>query len=383
MYLHNNLRRFKLIDHAYHPFSPKFAWFAQYCPNLEEIDIHAAKVWLKPNDWSSFAAACPRLRSLRAHFGSVKYDMGCQEHVLALFPRLELLSASTANLLHWSDWKATTIDGCLASHSQDHSYGTTTPLALRALHLRSYFGTLENLLEVLSISSTLLALDTLVIGFPKDFREFSETVTRPAQKESSTRLKFGSIYHHLDMTDMPWNTVLKESLTRLDISSMILVDQTVVRIMFRRFQELENLRALCVSALHLQYWTPSAFSFTLPNFMTFTSFSSDSINTTTLVSYASSIISTHYYHGLAHLLKVKYHLPSIQDLIVEPIIAHKNATRRWMTVDEAVYALAAMPGLEYLCPRGECMEIETLKALRRVFPRQFMAIPEERLDWMA
>lgn len=237
------------------------------------------------------------------------------------------------------------------------------------------------LLEVLSINSPLLALDTLVVGFRKAFRDFSETVTYSGRMGLYTMQKYGTILYHFNMADMPCNTVLKESLARLDVSALILVDQTVVRTMFRRFQELENLRAFSVSAPHLQCWMPNDFSFTLPTLTTSISFPSDSINTATPVIYTSSIISTHY-HGFVHLPKVEYHLPSIQDLIVEPIIAHKDATRKCITVDEAMYALAAMPGLKYFCSREECMEDETLRALRRVFPRQFMTIPKERLDWL-
>ncbi|KAG0058577.1 hypothetical protein BGZ90_004890, partial [Linnemannia elongata] len=380
MYLHNSLRRFKLSNHAYDPIY--FTCFTQHCLNLKEIDMHCERAWIEPHHWIRFASACPRLRSLRAHFGSTKYDMGDQKHVLALFPRLELLSASIGGLMHRSDWKATVIDDCLATHSQDHPSRSTTPLALRTLHLRSYFGTLENLLEILSINSPLLALDTLVVGFLKEFREYSENATFPGNPEPYIRRKYGSIFYHLNMTEMPWNAVLKVSLTRLDISAMILADQTVVRIMFRRFQELENLRAFSVSALHLHYWMSSTFSFTMPTFTTLTSLPSNITNTTIPDNYASSTISTHYHDDLVHLPKVEYHLPTIQDLIVEPIITHIRAPRKWMTVDETVHALAAMPGLEYFCPREECMEDETLKALRRVFPRQFMTIPEERLDWL-
>ncbi|OAQ27879.1 hypothetical protein K457DRAFT_897341 [Linnemannia elongata AG-77] len=380
MYLHNSLRRFKLSNHAYDPIY--FTCFTQHCLNLKEIDMHCARARIEPYHWIRFASACPRLRSLRAHFCSTKYDLGDQKHVLALFPQLELLSASIGGLMHWSDWKATVIDDCLATHSQDHLSRSTTPLALRTLHLRSYFGTLENLLEILSINSPLLALDTLVVGFLKEFREYSENATFPGKPEPYIRRKYGSIFYHLNMTEMPWNAVLKVSLTRLDISAMILADQTVVRIMFRRFQELENLRAFSVSALHLHYWMSSTFSFTMPTFTTLTSLPSNITNTTIPDNYASSTVSTHYHDDLVHLPKVEYHLPSIQDLIVEPFITHIRAPRKWMTVDETVHALAAMPGLEYFCPRGECMEDETLKALRRVFPRQFMTIPEERLDWL-
>ena len=392
MYLHNNLRRFKLFEYNY--VHLPFTWFTQFCPNLEEIDICSTRSRFEPDDWNRFAAACPQLRSLRVN-STAKYDMGYQKHVLTLFPRLELLSASTNNLVHWSDWKATVIDDCLANHSQDHPNGTATPLALRTLHLRGYFGFLENLLEVLSINSPLLAFDTLVVGFLKEFRDYSTNVSYVGQIEPYTKQKYGSIHYHFNMTGMPWNSVLKRSLKRLDISTMILLDQTVVRTMFGRFQELENLQALSVSAIHLHFWMLSDFSFTLPTFTTIISFPSDSIDTTTPVNDASSAISTHYHPGLVQLPKVEYHFPSIQDLIVAPIMAPKDGALKWMTADEAVYALAAMPGLEYFCPRGKCltgleyfwppgkcMEDDTLEDLRRVFPRQFMANPEERLDWL-
>ncbi|KAF9141930.1 hypothetical protein BG015_001092, partial [Linnemannia schmuckeri] len=384
MYLHKNLRRFKVIDG--YSYRLTFPGFAQYCPNLEEIDVHAKAAWFEADEWNRLAKACPQLRSLRVHSSSAKYDLSSHKHVFTLFPRLELLSASTSNLMHWSDWKAATLDDCLAHHSQHRPDGAATPLPLKALHLYGYFGYLENLLEVLSINSPLLALETLIVGFFKQFREYSEWATYPGEMESHIKRKFGLMYYHLHMMDLPWNRVMVESLTRLDISMAILVDRNVVGIMFKRFQELRNLRALSVSAIHLRKWIPDTFSFTLPTFHDFTSFpinNIDSSSTTTPINNNSSITST-YYHDLLDLPKVEYHFPSLEDLIVEPIIFHKAAIRKYMTVDEAVYALASMPGLEYfyLRRREECMEDETYRALRRVFPRQFTAIPEERLDWL-
>lgn len=380
MSLHNNLRRFKLFEKSSFEYLP-ISLFAQCCPNLEEIDIHSSRPTFEPNTWSRLAAACPQLRSLRVHL-KTNSDMGDQKHVLLLFPRLELLSASTEYHCQWTDWKATVIDDCLAKHSQDHPNGTATPLALRTLHLKGQIGTVIHLLEIMSNSSPLLVFDTLVVGCLREFRDYSIVVTFSDKVETYARTKYGFILNHLDMTDMRWNTVLKGSLKRLDISTMILLDQAVVRTIFGRFQELENLQALSVSALHLHFWMPEDFSFALPTFTTATSFPSDSIDTTTPVNDASSIICTPLHPGFVQLPKVEYHFPSIQDLIVEPMMTHKDSSLKWMTVDEAVYALAAMPGLECFCLRGKCMKDETLTVLRRVFPMQFMAIPEERLDWL-
>jgi hypothetical protein len=390
MHQHSTLRRVKILDP--YSYGLNFPGFARYCSNLKEIDFYCANAWVELDYWNAFAAACPQLRSLRVYFGHAKYNLGSHQHVLTLFPRLELFSVSSTGFMQWSDWKAETIDDSLVRYSQDRPDNASSPLALKSLHLRTCFGTLENLLEVLSINSPLLALETLIIGYPQEFRKYSELATFPADVEGDLKRKYGYIYHHFHMTSLPWNAVMKESLTRLDISQMILVDANVVRIMFERFQELRNLQSLCVCAFHLQNWVPKEFSFTLPTHTTFTNFSSfniDNIHSTSFpTTNHSSLpdINTDHYNDPSTLLRlptVKYCFPSLQDLIVDPITPHKSAAPQGMTVSEVIYAIAAMPDLDYFYPRREgCIEGGTLLALRRVFPRQFMAIPEERLNWL-
>lgn len=391
MYQHNTLRRLKMVDPS--GYTLNFSCFAQHCPNLQEIDIHATIAWLQPSYWYMFSAACPQLRSLRVQFGSAKYDFSCHQHVFTLFPRLELLSVSSANLMLWSDWKSERYDMSHLIPPKDHPDNAIAPILLKSLHLRDCFGTLENLLGILSIKSPFLALETLIIGYPKEFREYSELATHPAEMEADIARKFGSIYYRFDLTSLPWNIAMKASLTRLDISHVVLLDANIVRIVFERLQELRNLRSLCVSAFHLRDWTPKDFFFMLPTYTTFTNLPSShndsmySISLPTLVSTRSSLsdISTHQHDNpsILCLPKVQYDFPSLRDLIVEHITPLKKATPKGMTVSEVVYALAAMPGLEYFYPRGEaCMEEEMLLPLRRVFPRQFMTIPEVRLNWL-
>jgi hypothetical protein len=251
---------------------------------------------------------------------------------------------NTTNLEEWRS-----LDSNLADYAKEHD-GQLHPL--KTLSVKGYHKeTMSLLLEVLSIQS--LALETLIVGSPWFFQIFLEYIPESAFStyESLAPLQTPTE----ELFDRPWHT-LKESLTRLDISTTIVADRDVASSLFRRLQELENLRALHVSARHVLDWVPESIT---------------SANPTTV-------------HDKIFILPelVEYTFPSLLDFIVREEKCSPTIPMYQISVSEAVWVIATVPALQYFHLGRGSVEEEDLERLRWAFPDFFMAIPKSRLDWI-
>ncbi|KAF9142459.1 hypothetical protein BG015_000856 [Linnemannia schmuckeri] len=252
---------------------------------------------------------------------------------------------------------------------------------LKTLSIKGYYKeTLTNLLEILSLHS--LALETLSMGSPWFFQIFVEHT--PGNLHSPFAPLVDRQTPSRELFSRPWST-LKDSLVRLDMSTTILVDQEVAGSFFVRLQELRNLRALYVSARHVQDWFPKNFIVTLPPPPTLLSLGKSNNDNNGNSSSGNNggigyrTIDRDYI--TRHLPTGNHCFPALRDVIVRG--EDRNVPVPFeITLSEVVFLIAAMPCLEYLYLKAGSVSKTTFGSLKRAFPEYFMMIPRERLDWI-
>ncbi|KAF9545161.1 hypothetical protein EC957_011231 [Mortierella hygrophila] len=242
---------------------------------------------------------------------------------------------------HWS---------AVTQHYHDGERHPLKTLSIKGYHKE----TLSLLLEVLSIES--LALETLTVGSPWFFQIFLEHSPGSAFSTYESLAPLQSPAEEL--INRPWHA-LKQSLTRLDISTTIVADREKASLLFRRLQELESLRALHVSARHVLDLVPEPHT-----------------NTSSITSYDKIFLLPEV---------VEYTFPSLLDFIVRDentLTSSSTLPIHQISIPEAVYMIATMPALQYFHLGKGSVEEEDLGRLRWSFPDFFMAIPKSRLDWI-
>lgn len=321
----------------------------KYCPQLEELDtqnIFYEQRGSEQQHWATITQHCQQLRTLRMSGRSDCFDFDHIAKLIICHPQLEAfyMHLNTTNLEEWRS-----LDSNLADYAKDHD-GQQHPL--KTLSVKGYHKeTLSLLLEVLSVQS--MALETLIVGSPWFFQIFLEH--SPGSAFSSYESLAPLQTPAEELFERPWHT-LKESLTRLDISTTIVADREVASSLFHRLQELENLRALHVSARHIIDWVPESIASTSP---------------TTI-------------HDKVFILPevVDYTFPSLLDFLVREEKYSPTTLVYQISVAEAVWVIATVPALQYFHLGRGSIEEEDFGRLRWAFPDFFMAIPKSRLDWI-
>ncbi|KAG0286383.1 hypothetical protein BGZ96_009486 [Linnemannia gamsii] len=274
------------------------------------------------------------------------FDFDHVAKLIIFHPQLDAfyMHLNTTNLEEWRS-----LDSNLADYAKEHD-GQRHPL--KTLSVQGYHKeTLSLLLEILSIQS--LALETLIVGSPWFFQTFLEH--SPGSDFWTYKTSAPLQTPAEELFERPWHT-LKESLTRLDISTTIVADRDVASSLFHRLQELENLHALHVSARHVLDWVPESITGTCP---------------TTV-------------HDKIFILPevVEYTFPSLLDFLVREEKYSPTSPVYQISVAEAVWVIATVPALQYFHLGRGSIEEEDFGRLRWAFPDFFMAIPKSRLDWI-
>lgn len=320
------------------------------CPQLEELDTQNIFYEQRGSEhWPAITQHCQQLRILRMSGRSDCFDFDHIAKLIICHPQLDAfyMHLNTTNLEEWRS-----LDSSLAGYEKVHD-GERHPL--KTLSIKGYHKeTLSLLLEVLSIES--LALETLIVGSPWFFQIFLE---HSPESEFSTFESLAPLQTPAEeLFERPWHT-LKQSLTRLDISTTIVADREKASLLFRRLQELEFLRALHVSARHVVDLVPEPHT-----------------NTSSINSYDKIFLLPEV---------VEYTFPSLLDFIVRDENSSSSSSTLPMyqlTIPEAVYMIATMPALQYFHLGKGTVDEEDLGRLRWSFPDFFMAIPKSRLDWI-
>ncbi|KAF9145415.1 hypothetical protein BGX30_009027 [Mortierella sp. GBA39] len=320
------------------------------CPQLEELDTQNIFYEQRGSEhWSAITQHCQQLRILRMSGRSDCFDFDHIAKIIICHPQLDAfyMHLNTTSLEEWRS-----LESNLAVYKKDHD-GERHPL--KTLSIKGYHKeTLSLLLEVLSMES--LALETLTVGSPWFFQIFLEHSPGSAFSTYESLAPLQSPAEEL--IDRPWHA-LKQSLTRLDISTTIVADREKASLLFRRLQELEFLRALHVSARHVLDLAPEPHT-----------------NTSSITSYDKIFLLPEM---------VEYTFPSLLDFIVRDENSLSSCSTLPMyqiSIPEAVYMIATMPALQYFHLGKGSVEEEDLGRLRWSFPDFFMAIPKSRLDWI-
>ncbi|KAF9142458.1 hypothetical protein BG015_000855 [Linnemannia schmuckeri] len=322
------------------------------CSQLEELDTQNIFYEQRGSEhWSLITKHCQQLRTLRMSGRSDCFDFDHIAKLIICHPQLDAfyMHLNTTNMEEWRS-----LDSNLAACAKEHHGQQRYPL--KTLSIKGYHKeTLSLLLEVLSIQS--LALETLIVGSPWFFQIFLEHSPGSAFSTYESLAPLQSPAQEL--FDRPWHT-LKQSLTRLDISTTIVADRDRATLLFHRLQELENLRALRVSAHHVLDFAPEPHTNTI-----------------------CGIIAPH--DKIFFLPEVvEYTFPSLLDFIVREDGDYSSTHPLFqISVAEAVYVIATMPALQYFHLGVGSVEERDLERLKWAFPDYFMAIPKSRLDWIS
>ncbi|KAK3837565.1 MAG: hypothetical protein J3R72DRAFT_476835, partial [Linnemannia gamsii] len=326
----------------------RFIEILKRCPQLKELSADSLMLRQRGQvgQWSTIPQHCQQLETLRISGYSTCYSVDSIAQLITLFPRLDAFYLHIKNT-SMEEWR--TFDASIAKYRQPQQHlrdGHRHPL--KTLTIKGeYEEPLSFLLELLSMKS--LALETLVLHSGYFFSKF---LSHEPNNFSS------SLAPYLDRQDpppelfsRPWQEAMKISLTRLDISTIVILDYVIAGTFFRRLEELSNLRALHVSVRHIQDWASEPFKYDRK------------------VTVSSG-----------NLPPVEYSYPSLQDLLVS-----KEALRcsRWkLTIAEAVFVMAVAPCLKYFHLAGGCIHNKDRMYLAMEFPEYFRCIPKERLDWI-
>lgn len=369
----SNLRRLQLRHCSFDTLV--FSDVIKQTSQLEELDIQTLFYRGSSDIMGIVTRHCRHLRKLRLSGRNEGMSIEAIAKLLVGLPRLEEFSMvlNNSELPAWQSLDT----HLLTDHDREQEHGGGHRHPLKTLLIKGYYKeTLSTLLEILSLNS--LSLSTLTIGSPWFFQIFMEHT--PGNLYSPFAPLVERQIPSRDLFSRPWST-LKDSLVRLDMSTTILVDREVAGKVFVRLQELRALRGLYVSARHVKDWFPKNFIVTLPTPpsppQTNNNNPSNSIGNSGSIGYRT--IDRAYI--TKHLPTGTHCFPCLQDIIVRG--EDRNVPVPFeITASEAVFLIAAMPCLEYMCLKRGSVGEKTLNSLRGAFPEYFERIPKERVDWI-
>ncbi|KAG0373990.1 hypothetical protein BGX24_010973 [Mortierella sp. AD032] len=361
----SSMRRLKLRNFSIH--APVFLGILKRCAQLDELDVQSLYYRESFDFWSAIPQYCQNLRTLRL---SGRSESNCIDHIANMItglPRLESYYMVLHNI-EISAWQS--LDTFLVDFEQRHD-GHRHPL--KTLSVMGYHKeTFSTLLDLLSIQS--LAIETLIVGSPWFFQIFVEHT--PGNGYSPFAPFVDRQSPPRELFTRPWHT-LKDSLTRLDIATTILVSRDVTATFFRRLQELQNLCALHVSARHILDWVPTTFRYALPSSDTIEEI--HNMRRTTFGIHPDNV--DFHWIGAPRLPIVDYEYRVLHDIIVSGV---KNVPAPFeVKGSDAAFVLATSKRAEYLHLKQGSVSKETRIALKRTFPWFFRPIPPKRLEWIA
>ncbi|KAG0276356.1 hypothetical protein BGZ95_007661 [Linnemannia exigua] len=364
--INSSMRRLQLKNFSIH--APVFLGILKSCVQLDELDVQSLCYRESFDFWSAIPQYCQLLRILRL---SGRSESNCIDHIAHMItglPRLE----SYYMVLHNTEISAwQSLDTYLADFEQQH-HGHRHPL--KTLSVMGYHKeTFSTLLDVLSIRS--LAIETLIVGSPWFFQIFVEHT--PGNGYSPFAPFVDRQTPPRELFTRPWHT-LKDSLTRLDIATTILVNRDITATFFRRLQELQNLSALHISARHILDWVPTTFRYSLPETHII-----EQIHTMRRNGYGIHPDDEIENPRICapQLPIVDYEYPVLRDIIVSGV---KNVPAPFeVKASDAVFVLASSKRMEYMHLKQGSVSKETRIAIKRTFPWFFRPIPPKRLEWIA
>lgn len=348
---------------------------------LEELDLQSLLYRGGSDILRILSQHCRFLRTLRLSGHNEGMSIVAFAKLLWGLPHLEtfFISLNNSEVIPWQSLDTHLAEFELLQQEQDrgghHHHRQQKRHPLKTLWIKGYYKeTLSTLLEILSIQS--LAIETLTVGSPWFFQIFVEHT--PGNLYSSFAPLVDRQTPSREIFSRAWST-LKDSLTRLDMSTTILVDRDVAAKFFGRLQELVNLRGLYLSARHVQDWFPKDFIVGLPPSLltpgptdddNSTDPNSDGSNSHQIIDDINQYLPT----GIVSL-------PSLRDVIVRG--EDRNVPMPFeLTVPETVFLISVAPCLEYLYLKAGSVSEANLESLKRVFPDYLRPMPKERLDWI-
>ncbi|KAK5808598.1 hypothetical protein F5H01DRAFT_352432 [Linnemannia elongata] len=369
----SNLRRLQLRHCSFDTLV--FSDVIKQTSQLEELDVQTLFYRGSSDIMGIVTRHCRHLRTLRLSGRNEGMSIEAIAKLLLGLPRLEefFMVLNNSELPAWQSLDT----HLLTEHEREQEHGGVHRHPLKTLSIKGYYKeTLATLLEILSLNS--LCLSTLAIGSPWFFQIFMEHI--PGNLYSPFAPLVERQTPSRDLFSRPWST-LKDSLVRLDMSTTILVDREVAGKVFVRLQELRVLKGLYVSARHVKDWFPKNFTITLPTPLSPRQANNNNPDNSTGNSVDIGYRAIDRAYIMQHLPTGTHSFPCLQDMIVRG--EDRNVPVPFeITVSEAVFLIAAMPCLEYLCLKRGSVGEKSLKSLSGAFPEYFRKIPEERVSWI-
>ncbi|KAG0286384.1 hypothetical protein BGZ96_009487 [Linnemannia gamsii] len=187
------------------------------------------------------------------------------------------------------------------------------------------------------------------------WRSQEDFETDPVHGASASRFLINLSQEHLRS---PWHA-LKDTLVHLDMHTTIIATKEITRTFFRRLQDLPKLRALCVSTRHIVDWVHP--SYRAPRL----EWKGD-LPVAQCFGIDDNIEGNH----LRKLPAVSYSFTSLREFVVKSYPFGRGLYMD-ITSDRALFAIAAMPSLEYFVAEEGAISQGTLDELKEKFPKHF------------
>lgn len=359
----NNIRRLDLcmlLDDV-----PVFDELIKSCSQLNDFHLRDELIALDHQSWTTLSSRCPNLWTLRLTGKKSRLLIGSSVLLIPLFPRLESLHVHL-QAIQWTDWATTNVDRCLAEHEQ--KFGTRHPLKTLSL-------TSDNTTSLPIISCILAArsldIQTLTVG--SLWRSQDSYDIDPVHGASASRFLINLSQEHLRS---PWHA-LRETLVQLDMHTTIIATKDITRTFLRRLQDLPKLRALCVSTRHIHDWVP-------PSYRALHFIWKGELPVAHTFGQSSVVDSIGVNHGDFFTIKlptVSYSFAPLREFFIKSY-PFGHGGYKDITIEQALFVLAAMPGLEYFVAEDGVISKESLEELKEGLPKQFRPLPKDYLAWI-
>jgi hypothetical protein len=309
------------------------------CSHLDDLHLRDELIALDARSWTTLSSRCPNLRTLRLTGKKSRLLIGSSVLLIPLFPQIEALHVHL-QAIQWTDWATTNVDRTMAKYEQ--KFGTRHPL--KTLSLTSDNTTSLPIIScILAVRS--LDIETLTVG--SLWRSQEDFETDPVHGASASRFL---IHLSEEQLRSPWHA-LKDTLVRLDMHTTIIATELITRTFFRRLQDLPKLRSLCVSTRHILDWVHP--------------------------SYRAPRLGWKGFKFPA----VSYSFTSLREFVVKSY-PFGHGLYMEITGDHVLFAMAAMPSLEYFVAEDGAISRGELEGLKEMLPKQFRSLPSERLAWI-
>ncbi|KAF9545156.1 hypothetical protein EC957_011226 [Mortierella hygrophila] len=228
---------------------PTLLRIVRQSPSMETLTLGGQWGNFHPDTtWTELSTCCPQIRELDIQFNGTINEFPTIATLVTLFPRLE--SLTLLRQMFSKDPDLSTLGASLREHRQQ--YGAPHPF--KALEIT---GLVRQQFSIVMDALTLpVAMETIKVGNIIRYSRFmqEETVTAfPAQTTAQTQTPPTSVTSTSTLTTttpIPWTCL--DSLTTLDISSVVFPDYATTFHFYSRLQECNRLRTLHLWLLHLR-----------------------------------------------------------------------------------------------------------------------------------